>query len=64
MGIGKIPCLGWSSQDVKTTVSVSVRVLRKGINDFIQTWIATNMRSYFIKAFLYISTLHIGKKIE
>lgn len=33
----KMPCSGLSLQDVKTTVSVSVRVLHKGINHFIQT---------------------------
>lgn len=43
----KIPCSGWSLQDIQNTVSVSVRVLRKEINDSIRTWLATNMRSSF-----------------
>lgn len=60
--IGMVFCSGLSSQYVRTTVCVWVTVLRKGINDFIQTWIATNMRSYLKKKIRYISTLRIGKK--
>lgn len=45
----KIPCSGWSLQDIQNTVSVSVRVLRKEINDSIRTWLSTNMRNSFEK---------------
>lgn len=43
----KIPCSGWSLQAIQNTVSVSV--LRKEINDSIQTWLATSLRSSFEK---------------
>lgn len=61
-GISKIICLGLCLQDVKTTASVWIRILRKGITDFIQTWIASNMRSYLFKKKNFIfrctNTLH------
>lgn len=46
--ISQIVCSGLCLQDVKTTVSVSVRVLRKGIKDFIQKMNSIQYAQLFI----------------